>query len=201
LTPNDWLCLGDFNEIANQTKKVGGRIRNEAQMRAFRAILSNCLLNDLGYRGSKFTWSNKRYLGEFIKERLDRALATAGWCANFPEDSVEVMAARSSNHRHLWVSFTSPPIRIPRIFRFEASWNVSEDCADVIKNARSEVGDTGSSSKAILQKLRQCQQALSCWSSSKFGSFTRTLKGLTRRLKGLQDKEHPSNLEEIKHLQ
>lgn len=48
LAPDDWLCLGDFNEIAYQTEKVGGRIRNEAQMRAFRATLSNCLLNDLG---------------------------------------------------------------------------------------------------------------------------------------------------------
>lgn len=201
LTPDDWLCLGDFNEISDQTERVGGRIRNEAQMRAFQATLSDCLLNDLGYRGSKFTWSNKRYSRELIKERLDRALATAGWCANVPETTVEVMAARSSDHRPLWVSFTSPPIQIPRIFRFEASWNVSEDCADVIKKAWSEVRDTGPSMQAVLQKLRQCQQDLSCWSSSKFGSFTRTLKGLTRRLRGLQDKEHPSNLEEIKLLQ
>ncbi|XP_062158001.1 uncharacterized protein LOC133865598 [Alnus glutinosa] len=201
LIPDDWLCLGDFNEIADQTEKVGGRVRNEAQMRAFRATLSDCLLNDLGFRGSKFSWSNNRYSREFVKERLDRVLATVGWCAKFPEVEVQVMASCSSNHRPLWVSFTSPPIRIPRIFRFEASWNVSEDCAEVIKKAWSEVGGTGSPMQDILQKLRQCQQALSCWSSFEFGSFTRSLKGLTRRLEGLQDKENPSNLEEIKLLQ
>jgi exonuclease III len=201
LIPDDWLCLGDFNEIADQTEKVGGRVRNEAQMRAFWATLSDCLLNDLGFRGSTFTWSNKRSSGEFVKERLDRALATAGWCAKFPDVEVQVMASRSSDHRPLWVSFTSPPIWIPRIFRFEASWNVSEDCAEVIKKAWSEVGGSGSPMQDILQKLRQCQQALSCWSCFKFGSLTRSLKGLTRRLEGLQDKENPSNLEEIKLLQ
>jgi hypothetical protein len=94
-----------------------------------------------------------------------------------------------------------PPIRSPKIFRFEASWNVSNECAEVIKKAWSEEGNIEPSSEAILKKLRHCQEALSSWSSSKFGSFSRSLKVLTRRLEGLQNRENPGNLEEIKNLQ
>lgn len=55
LRPEAWLCLGDFNEIADPTEKVGGLIRNAAQMSAFRDTLSECPFSDLGYKGSRFT--------------------------------------------------------------------------------------------------------------------------------------------------
>jgi hypothetical protein len=42
--------------------------------------LAECSLGDLGFKGSKFTWANKRDPSNFIKERLDQALATDGWC-------------------------------------------------------------------------------------------------------------------------
>jgi hypothetical protein len=151
--------VGDFNEIVDQTEEVGGLVWNGAQMEAFRYTLSECSLGDLGYRGSKYTWSNKREVGEFIKERLDRALANAGWCAQFPAIVTEVLAARSSDHRPLWICFKPPLLRSPKLFRFEASWNVSEECAKVIRQAWSEEGAGGTPRCSILRKLSQCQEA------------------------------------------
>jgi hypothetical protein len=40
--------------------------------------LINCHLSDLGFTGSKFTWTNCRQDGSFIKEQLDRAIANSG---------------------------------------------------------------------------------------------------------------------------
>jgi hypothetical protein len=40
--------------------------------------LINCHLSDLGFMGSKFTWTNYRQDGSFIRERLDRAVANSG---------------------------------------------------------------------------------------------------------------------------
>jgi hypothetical protein len=51
--PKAWLCIGDFNEIINQSKKWGGAIRSENQMMQFQLALEECGLSDLGYRGSK----------------------------------------------------------------------------------------------------------------------------------------------------
>jgi exonuclease III len=74
-------------------------------MDSFQSTLVDYGLGNLGYRGPKFTWSNKRDSFDFIKERLDRALATGGWCARFSKVSVEVLAARSSDHCPLWIRF------------------------------------------------------------------------------------------------
>jgi hypothetical protein len=65
--------------------------------------LANCSLGDLGYWGWKFTWSNKRDSAEFVKERLDRALATSGWCSCFPEVVVHMPPALTSDHKPLWI--------------------------------------------------------------------------------------------------
>jgi hypothetical protein len=73
--PDVWLCIGDFNEIIDQIEKWGGVFRSENQMMQFQLTLEECELSDLGYRGSKFTWTNRRHDGDFIKERLDRAVA------------------------------------------------------------------------------------------------------------------------------
>jgi endonuclease/exonuclease/phosphatase family metal-dependent hydrolase len=102
-SPDKWLCLGDFNEISNLSEKVGGAIRNEAQMEAFRETLDKCQLRNLGYKGSKFTWRNKQETGTFIKEWLDRATATSDWCRKFPHALVEVLPNRTSDHNPLWV--------------------------------------------------------------------------------------------------
>lgn len=74
----EWLCIGDFNEIVDNSEKVGGLWRLETQLAGFKNSLADCNLGDLGFSSSKFTWSNKRNSTDFIKERLDQALATRG---------------------------------------------------------------------------------------------------------------------------
>lgn len=97
--------MGDFNEVVDPSKKVGGNSRSVAQMEGFRSALSDCLLGDLGYCGSWFTWSNKRASPDFAKERLDRALTTIDWCNLFPKVKVNILAARSFDHKLIIVCF------------------------------------------------------------------------------------------------
>ncbi|GLT70035.1 hypothetical protein SLA2020_421370 [Shorea laevis] len=69
-SPTPWLCVGDFNEILDNSEKFGGVLRSERQMECFRSVLEDCNLGDLGYRGSKFTWTNCRGVGQFIRKGL-----------------------------------------------------------------------------------------------------------------------------------
>lgn len=41
----------------------------------FREVLTDCALMDLGFRGPKYTWCNKREGTNSISERLDRFMA------------------------------------------------------------------------------------------------------------------------------
>ena len=44
IDPVPWLCAGDFNEIADLSKKFGGAGRVSGQMKNFRETLAHCAL-------------------------------------------------------------------------------------------------------------------------------------------------------------
>lgn len=83
-----WVCIGDFNEILWHKEKVGGNRKKEDQMARFREALIRCKLDDLGYVGFPFTWSNGRVGTDHIQERLDRAAANEEWRTMFPTSQV-----------------------------------------------------------------------------------------------------------------
>ena len=74
-SPYPWLSVGDYNEIVDNSEKWGAAVRKESQMEQFRGCLEECQLSDLGFIGSKYTWTNAREDGDFTKVWLDRVLA------------------------------------------------------------------------------------------------------------------------------
>ena len=52
-----WLCAGDFNEIIGQDEKLGGALRSHNQIQLFREVIDECSFMDMGFVGSKYTWS------------------------------------------------------------------------------------------------------------------------------------------------
>ena len=93
-----WPCVGDFNAILTDSEKWGVSNQPCWQMRDFQKTLEHYQLQDLGYNGSKFTWTNKQEGDSFIQERLDRATVSPEWSVWHPGVYVEIMAARSSDH-------------------------------------------------------------------------------------------------------
>jgi hypothetical protein len=190
-----------FNEITDQSEKMGAFLRKEGQMDNFRMALEGCSLSDLGFIGSKYTWSNCRSDGSFIKERLDRAVANMEWVALYKEVEVRILAATSSDHKPVLVEFLEESRERwcgNRGFKFEASWWVDEECGTVIKNAWAETGSADNPINSVRNKLVQCQSALKCWSRRKFGQAEETLKKKTKELELLQNGEDSSNQEAIK---
>jgi hypothetical protein len=100
-----WLCIGDFNEILDQSEKVGGAPRPTRQMEDFRAVLDECHLCDLGFTGSQFTWCNYREDSFFTKEILDRALATPSWCDKFQDVDVFTLDTQNFDHCPLLLTY------------------------------------------------------------------------------------------------
>ena len=54
-----WLVAEDFNEILWSHEKCGLGPRSELQMKAFRDVLDELSLKDLGFVGKKFTWKGR----------------------------------------------------------------------------------------------------------------------------------------------
>ena len=77
--------MGDFNEILLSCKKDGGQPKPQRCMDRFREALEDCSLADLGFVGDPFTWRNNSHTSDnYIRERLDRAMADADWSQRFP---------------------------------------------------------------------------------------------------------------------
>lgn len=69
-----WIVCGDFNEILYSIWKRG-LLRDERRMKAFREVLDECWLTDIGFSGPWFTWERENLLETNIRERLDRGVA------------------------------------------------------------------------------------------------------------------------------
>ncbi|KAK2661255.1 hypothetical protein Ddye_007788 [Dipteronia dyeriana] len=67
-----WICIGDFNEILWDNEKMGGCPKSWRKLAEFREALENCSLEDMGFAGPNFTWSNKKEGSASVLERLDR---------------------------------------------------------------------------------------------------------------------------------
>jgi len=51
-----WLCAGDFNELVQNSEKLEGSNRSQAQMQLFKDVINKCGFINLNYVGSQFTW-------------------------------------------------------------------------------------------------------------------------------------------------
>lgn len=93
-----WLCVEDFNEILDDSEKLGGNLRRDDRMREFSHCLDDCELFDLSIEGNRFTWSNKQAGDHCIQERLDRGLANDLWRNLFPRAWVYHLTRVLSDH-------------------------------------------------------------------------------------------------------
>lgn len=85
-----WLVGGDFNAILSHSEKLGGRDPNvSASISDFQGFLSDASLEDVGFKGSLYTWYNGQSGEGAIWARLDRVLVNHLWLQQFPNLSVE----------------------------------------------------------------------------------------------------------------
>ena len=74
-----WICFGDFNVILEDEEKEGGNKGNSSGPNYLKEIMFNLRGVDLGHIGNKFTWTNRRWGRDCIKERLDKGIASMSW--------------------------------------------------------------------------------------------------------------------------
>ncbi|KAA3469953.1 reverse transcriptase [Gossypium australe] len=110
-----WMVSGDFNEI------MGGQPREERKMAAFREVLDECQLLDMGFQGTWFTWERGNLSETNIRERLDRGVANENWMHLFPKVTVCHLTHSISDHCPFFIHTDNEEQfrRSPR-FKFEA---------------------------------------------------------------------------------
>ncbi|XP_040372858.1 uncharacterized protein LOC112194030 [Rosa chinensis] len=154
-----WIFIGDYNELYSSADKNFGSTRG--RIRGLKQWVDHNALIDMGFIGSKFTWSNNR-----IKERLDRAFCTCDWRSYFPEAFIRHLAKMKSDHCPILLQLHSNNSvnRAAIPFRFQAMWMTHNDFAPYVDNTWKN------SHGSFVEKTQALSHALLDWNHNTFGN-------------------------------
>ncbi|OMO94917.1 reverse transcriptase [Corchorus capsularis] len=156
-----WCCIGDFNDILDDSEKDGGPLKDRRYIRYFQDMVEHCQLIDIQFQGQKFTWMGKR--DDFvIKERLDRAFVNPQWLMAFPHSQLLIQPAIGSDHSPVILNSCWQDIKGPRKFKFESYWTDVEDIRSVVKTSW-DVHVDGSKAYLLAQKLKNYRKLIKLW--------------------------------------
>ncbi|KAH0633697.1 hypothetical protein KY289_036658 [Solanum tuberosum] len=115
-----WLMCGDFNQVMSQNEKWGGRPINYTRANRFSTCMNHCDLVDLGFKGSKYTWSNHRKKDSLILKRLYRGLANRSWISLYPNMTITHLPRTFFDHNPLLLNLdNNRNSAAPKLFRLE----------------------------------------------------------------------------------
>ena len=136
---------------------------NSVEIDAFKNVLDSCTLEDLGYKGYTYTWSNKRPSDANTKLRLDMAVATMEWRAKFLITTISHLPPLASDHLPILVHVKSVQRfqqKFKKGFKFEETWLPWEDCGVVVKDAWDMMGGGELGLASIKEKIKFCGEEL-----------------------------------------
>lgn len=125
------LLVGGFNLIRKPAdrNKPGG---NSGEMLLFNAALSQAGLEEIPFKGKKYTWTNKQENPLF--QRLDWFFCSASWALNYTGSVAPALSRDTSYHDPCKITI-STDIPKAKVFRFENLWLQREEFMEVMQNA------------------------------------------------------------------
>ena len=131
-----WLISEDFNEILNNSEKVGGPARWEGSFVPFHTFVSQHGLWDLKHSGNHLSWRGTRYT-HFVRSRLDRSMVNCSWNELFPMGRCCYLRFEGSDHRPLITYFNKPGSKRRGTFRFNRSLADKQEVEAVVEEVDS----------------------------------------------------------------
>ncbi|XP_070015425.1 uncharacterized protein LOC142174418 [Nicotiana tabacum] len=132
---SSWTIAGDFNNIIDDTGKIGGRARESWSFNDFKIFIWKLNGIDLGYKGKPWTWWCYRKNEGVIQERLDRTLGSPHWRAKFDNANVIHVETEASDHVALIISTETSLVRKKKRFYFDKRWCDKEEITGMIQRA------------------------------------------------------------------
>ena len=176
-----WFTLGDFNEIAGNHEKIGGRIRPKASFQDFRDMRRTCGFQDLQTLGNRFSWIGQRG-NHRVQCCLDRTMATSTWFDKFPASQTEFLEIGESDHRPLVTYIETEQVEPRRVFRFDSRMIDKDGFHDTVKRGWKGTGQMQLLRIPLAQRLSRCRQHISVWKRHNRSNAEEKIGFLRRRL-------------------
>ena len=154
---SSWLLTGDFNEILDNSEKVGGPARWEGSFTAFRSFVSQNGLWHLRHSGNQLSWRGNRY-SHFIRSRLDRSMVNCSWSEQYPMGRSSYLRFEGSDHRPLITYFNANYRKKRGIFRFNRTLTEKPEMEEMINSAWNY-----SPIASAMARLDSCRRSIIKW--------------------------------------
>ena len=152
-----WMLTGDFNEILDNSEKVGGPARWEGSFTAFRSFVSQNGLWNLKHSGNHLSWRGNRYT-HFIRSRLDRSLTNCSWSEQYPMGRCRYLRFEGSDHRPLVTYFNGAMPKKRGVFRFDRTLTEKEEVEALVEEAWNH-----DPLESVIAKLNACRRSIIRW--------------------------------------
>uniref|UniRef100_A0A803NWR9 Reverse transcriptase n=1 Tax=Cannabis sativa TaxID=3483 RepID=A0A803NWR9_CANSA len=187
-----WMIIGDLNVIGGVEEKKGGSKANWNDFRWLSDFLFRTGSIDIGYKGGKFTWQNKRFNGGLIRERLDRAVSSLDWIGIFPKACVTNLPITCSDHAPIILDSEQESFKGFRPFRFYEAWCRESSCRDTILRAW-RISDLGGVSN-YLHNIANTRRELQRWKKEVFGNCDKNIQRIEARIGWIQQQDFSQHL-------
>lgn len=158
-------------------------------MEEFVEVLNQSCLIDQGFKGPKFTWTNRQRSSSNIQERLDRFLCTLSWNSMFPEAFATHLDYFGSDHRMITIDLHPPTIDgsfsnfRSQSFLFEPYWRAHGNFKQILTEFwESQDSSSTSSTNGFLEKLHACGDLLKIWGKDTFGCLAKRIRKLQNNI-------------------
>lgn len=128
-----WLVSGDFNVITTKKETLWGLPMTEDEFRDFNHCVNVFSLINMRFKGSKFTWWNRRIDKASIFKRLDRFMCNQLIPAKFPIVEVEYLLRIGSDHALILITLNNETKEVIKYFTFLNFWLKEESFMEIVK--------------------------------------------------------------------
>lgn len=192
-----WFLVGDFNELMNNSEKLGGPRRPESSFYAFRALARDCRLKEIPSSGNRLSWAGAREItSNGIKEtvwiqcRLDRAFGNAEWFQLFPNTHSFYLEKTGSDHRHIFTNLDATGTQRTCRFMFDKRWSNKPGIQYVVRRGWNM--NDSLPSALVSEHIRSCRQELSRWKRTAKVNSNLTITRLRKELELEESKLRPN---------
>ncbi|PKA50046.1 integrator complex subunit 11 [Apostasia shenzhenica] len=138
-------------------------------MNDFNNAIMEAGLEDAGYSGNPYTWSNSR-----LSERIDRAFINRVWISHFNDTVISHLDRIGSDHASILIEVKDNNCKVKPSFRFQNMWCKHKDFLEVVRNSLEQPINSNCPLTSLHLKLKRLKFALSSW--NKFWRQKATVK-------------------------
>lgn len=128
-----YCILGYFNCILNSHDKISGWPFNANPfVRTFRDSVKHYNLNDIGFYGPKYTWSNNHKGIACISIRLDHVFCNSNWLQLYDQSTIYHLPKSSSDHAPIQFPIKNMNYLNAHLFCFQNFWTEYLETRDLV---------------------------------------------------------------------